>query len=139
MIRSCRRTRTPQGLANHWNVSGLSADTEPLRRCPPALSRRARHHLRSLGTLLNNPGEVPAVVVAGVAEQLGLEPRAFAGYGTAVIRWDHQEQQIRESAGTPRSSSSSSWTSGSLARRLYQRARNGNERPTLLFDLAEQL
>ncbi|MFF4795539.1 DUF4158 domain-containing protein [Streptomyces sp. NPDC001276] len=54
--------------------------------------------IRYLGTFLNNPEEVPAVVVAYVAEQLGLEPAAFAGYGSSESRWDHQEQ-IRDGYG----------------------------------------
>jgi hypothetical protein len=54
--------------------------------------------IRCPGTFLNNPGEVPAVVVAYVAEQLGLEPSAFAGCGSSGGPWDHQEQ-IRDGYG----------------------------------------
>jgi hypothetical protein len=35
--------------------------------------------IRYLGTFLDNPEEVPAVVTSYVAEQLGLEPAAFTG------------------------------------------------------------
>ncbi|MGW3568696.1 DUF4158 domain-containing protein [Streptomyces sp. NPDC000941] len=88
--------------------------------------------IRYLGTFLNNPEEVPAVVVAYVAEQLGLEPSAFAGYGGNEARWDHQEQ-IRDGYGCTKFEFDQ-WFA--LARWLYQRAWIGNERPTLLFDLA---
>ncbi len=88
--------------------------------------------IRYLGTFLNNPEEVPAVVVAYVAEQLGLEPSAFAGYGSSEARWDHQEQ-IRDGYGYTKFEFDQ-WFA--LARWLYQRAWIGNERPTLLFGLA---
>jgi hypothetical protein len=45
--------------------------------------------IRYLGTFLDNPEEVPAVVTSYVAEQLGLEPAAFTGYGASETRWDH--------------------------------------------------
>ncbi|MFC9460945.1 DUF4158 domain-containing protein [Streptomyces sp. NPDC056983] len=77
---------------------------------------------------LNNPEEVPAVVVAYVAKQLGLEPAAFAGYGSSEARWDHQEQ-IRDGYGYTKFEFDQ-WFA--LARWLYQRAWIGNERPTLL-------
>jgi 2-hydroxychromene-2-carboxylate isomerase len=54
--------------------------------------------LRYLGTFLDDPEDAPDVVVDYVAEQLGLSPAAFAGYGAAEHRWDHQEQ-IREAYG----------------------------------------
>lgn len=88
--------------------------------------------IRYLGTFLNNPEEGPAEVVAYVAEQLGLEPSTFAGYGSSEARWDHQEQ-IRDGYGYTKFEFDQ-WFA--LARWLYQRARIGNERPTLLFDLA---
>ncbi|WP_007517809.1 Tn3 family transposase [Pseudofrankia saprophytica] len=88
--------------------------------------------LRYLGTFLDDPADVPAVVVDYVAEQLGLPPAALAGYGTAEHRWDHQEQ-IREAYGY-RKFDFDQWFS--LARWMYQRAWIGSERPTLLFDLA---
>lgn len=75
---------------------------------------------------------VPAVVVGYVAEQLGLEPAALAGYGTAEARWDHQEQ-IRDGYGYTKFEFDQWFT---LARWMYQRAWIGSERPTLLFDLA---
>ncbi|MFE5012117.1 DUF4158 domain-containing protein [Streptomyces sp. NPDC056696] len=84
--------------------------------------------IRYLGTFLNNPEEVPAVVVAYVAKQLGLEPAAFAGYGSSEARWDHQEQ-IRDGYGYTKFEFDQ-WFA--LARWLYQRAWIGNERPTPL-------
>lgn len=88
--------------------------------------------LRYLGTLLDAPEDVPDVVVDYVAEQLGLSPAAFAGYGAVEHRWDHQEQ-IREAYGYTKFGFDQ-WFS--LARWLYQRAWTGSERPTLIFDLA---
>ncbi|MFE5097768.1 DUF4158 domain-containing protein [Streptomyces sp. NPDC056638] len=74
--------------------------------------------VRYLGAFLNNPEEVPGVVVAYVAEQLGLEPATFAGYGSGESRWDHQEQ-IREGYGYTKFEFDQ-WFA--LARWLYQRA-----------------
>ncbi|MFC9407381.1 DUF4158 domain-containing protein [[Kitasatospora] papulosa] len=88
--------------------------------------------IRYLGTFLDNPEQVPAVVTSHVAEQLGLDTGAFAGYGTSETRWDHQEQ-IRDEYKYSKFDFDQWFT---LARWLYQRARIGNERPTLLFDLA---
>ncbi|GAA3997787.1 hypothetical protein GCM10022384_51020 [Streptomyces marokkonensis] len=84
--------------------------------------------IRYLGTFLNNPEDVPAVVVAYAAEQLGLEPAAFAGYGSSEARWDPQEQ-IRAGYGYAKFEFDQ-WFA--LARWLYQRAWIGNERPTWL-------
>lgn len=69
--------------------------------------------VRYLGTFLDNPEQVPSVVVDYVAEQLGLDPAEFAGYGTKEARWDHQEQ-IRTGTGTRSSSSTrgSRWPAG---------------------------
>lgn len=72
------------------------------------------------------------MVVAYVAEQLGLEPPAFTGYGSSEARWAHQEQ-IRDGYGYTKFEFDQ-WFA--LARWLYQRAWIGNKRPTLLFDLA---
>ncbi|MFC9854025.1 DUF4158 domain-containing protein [Streptomyces prasinus] len=54
--------------------------------------------VRYLGTFLDNPEQVPAVVVHYVAEQLGLQAGDLAGYGAMEHRWDHQEQ-IRTAYG----------------------------------------
>lgn len=72
------------------------------------------------------------MVVDYVAEQLGLDPAEFAGYGTKETRWDHQDQ-IREGY-TYTKFEFDQWFG--LARWMYQRAWIGSERPTLLFDLA---
>ncbi|MFD3937813.1 DUF4158 domain-containing protein [Streptomyces sp. NPDC058611] len=88
--------------------------------------------VRYLGTFLNNPEDVPAVVVDYVADQLGLDPAEFAGYGTKEHRWDHQDQ-IRKGYGYTKFEFDQ-WFA--LARWMYQRAWIGSERPTLLFDLA---
>ncbi|OIJ99290.1 hypothetical protein BIV25_09690 [Streptomyces sp. MUSC 14] len=88
--------------------------------------------VRYLGTFLDNPEEVPTVVVDYVAEQLGLEAGDLAGYGAMEHRWDHQEQ-IRTAYGYTKFEFDQWFT---LARWMYQRAWIGSERPTLLFDLA---
>jgi TnpA family transposase len=88
--------------------------------------------VRYLGTFLDNPEQVPGIVVDYVAEQLGLPPAEFAGYGTKEARWDHQEQ-IRQGYGYTKFEFDQ-WFA--LARWMYQRAWIGSERPTLLFDLA---
>jgi hypothetical protein len=88
--------------------------------------------VRYLGTFLDNPEDVPAVVIDYVAEQLGLEAAEFAGYGTKEHRGDHQEQ-IRQGYGYTKFEVDQWFT---LARWMYQRAWIGSERPTLLFDLA---
>ncbi|MFE7171328.1 DUF4158 domain-containing protein [Streptomyces sp. NPDC057616] len=88
--------------------------------------------IRYLGTFLENPEEVPAVVVGYVAEQLGLDPGELAGYGAGEARWDHHDQ-IRKEYGYMKFEFDQ-WFA--LARWMYQRAWIGNERPTLLFDLA---
>jgi hypothetical protein len=54
--------------------------------------------LRYLGTFLDNPEQVPTVVLDYVAEQLGLNPSDLAGYGAMEHRWDHQGQ-IRAAYG----------------------------------------
>nr|WP_237533060.1 DUF4158 domain-containing protein [Streptomyces sp. SID685] len=88
--------------------------------------------VRYLRTFLDNPEEVPAIVVDYVAEQLGLQAGDLAGYGAMEHRWDHQEQ-IRTAYGYTKFEFDQ-WST--LARWLYQQAWIGSERPTLLFDLA---
>ncbi|MGW0884698.1 Tn3 family transposase [Streptomyces sp. NPDC002671] len=88
--------------------------------------------VRYLGTFLDDPEDVPEVVVEYVAEQLGLSVTAFAGYGSRKARWEHQEE-IRATYGYTKFEFAQ-WFS--LARWMYQRAWIGSERPTLLFDLA---
>ncbi|MGN9794957.1 Tn3 family transposase [Streptomyces sp. OZ13] len=88
--------------------------------------------IRYLGTFLGNPEQVPVVVAGYVAEQLGLDPGELAGYGTGEARWDHQDQIRKEYEYTK--FEFDQWFT--LARWMYQRAWIGNERPTLLFDLA---
>ncbi|WP_353962631.1 DUF4158 domain-containing protein [Streptomyces sp. NBC_01214] len=73
--------------------------------------------VRYLGTFLDNPEQVPGVVVDYVAEQLGLDPAEFAGYGGREHRWDHQEQ-IRKGYGYTKFEFDQ-WFS--LARWMYQR------------------
>ncbi|AWZ10605.1 hypothetical protein DRB96_29615 [Streptomyces sp. ICC1] len=85
-----------------------------------------------MGTFLDNPEQVPGVVVDYVAEQLDLSPAEFAGYDMKETRCDHQEQ-MREGYGYTKFEFDQ-WFA--LARWMYQRARIGSERPTLLFDLA---
>ncbi|MFE2943771.1 DUF4158 domain-containing protein [Streptomyces sp. NPDC059255] len=80
----------------------------------------------------HTPENVPAVVVDYVAEQLGLEPAEFTGYGAMEHRWAQQEQ-IRGMYGYTKSGFDQ-WFAP--ARRLYQRVSIGSGRPTLRFDLA---
>ncbi|MFF3404135.1 DUF4158 domain-containing protein [Streptomyces sp. NPDC002659] len=88
--------------------------------------------VRFLGTFLQDPEAVPPIVVEYVADQLGLDAAALAGYGQKQARWDHQEQ-IRSAYGyLP--FGADQWFA--MARWLYGRAWIGSQRPTLLFDLA---
>ena len=90
--------------------------------------------VRFLGTFLPDPTDVPAPVVAYVANQLGIrDTTCLAQYHTRDTHWDHATQ-IRRAYGyrdlhTPHEVFR-------LVRWLYTRAWLGAERPSVLFDLA---
>jgi hypothetical protein len=109
------------------------------------IARRQREHtrlgfalqlgtVRFLGTFLPDPTEVPAMVVAYVAQQLGITDVSYlAQYRTRDTHWDHVVEI--------------QWTYGyrdfrdprevfRLVRWLYSRAWLSAERPSILFDLA---
>lgn len=88
--------------------------------------------VRFLGTFLDNPEHVPPAVVEYVAEQLGLDRAALAGYGAERTRWDHQ-QAIKDAHRYKDLAGLAWWK---LSRWLWDRAWSGNERPIALFDLA---
>ncbi|MEU4232856.1 Tn3 family transposase [Nonomuraea sp. NPDC026600] len=87
---------------------------------------------RFLNCFLDDPEDVPAVVVDYVAEQLGLQAADLKGYGEKEARWDHQEQ-IRTGYGFT-AFGGEQWFA--LACWLYKRAWTTGERPIVLFDLA---
>ena len=109
------------------------------------IARRQRAHtrlgfalqlgtVRFLGTFLPDPTEVPAVVVAYVAQQLGIpDVTCVARYRTRDTHWDHVVE-IQRTYGyrefrDPREVFR-------LVRWLYSRAWLSAERPSVLFDLA---
>lgn len=114
-------------------------DVEARRRAMAAHGARNRlgwsiqlGTVRFLGTFLHDPTDVPAAVVDYVAAQLGLDPVDLKGYGERETRWDHQAQ-IRQAYGYT-AFGPGEWFA--LARWLYTRAWDTNERPSVLFDLA---
>jgi len=86
------------------------------------------------GTFLEDPEDVPGVVVGYVGEQMGLVAGDLAGYGRTEHRGDHQDQ-IRSAHGYTKFEFDQ-WFA--LARWMYQRTWIGSERPTLLFALASK-
>lgn len=88
--------------------------------------------VRFLGTFLDDPTEVPTAVVDFVAEQLGLTADHLKGYGEKKGRWDHQKL-IRERYGYTLFGPHQWLLLGIWA---YRRSWSGNERPSVLFDLA---
>ena len=89
--------------------------------------------VRFLGTFLANPADVPATVVRHVARQLGIDASSLPRYLDREPTRHAHRAEIREvysyrDFGPP-------W-SFRLSRWLFLRAWLGNERPSLLFDLA---
>jgi uncharacterized protein DUF4158 len=131
-----------------------TADPSPLQltryfhfddRDQQLIARRQRDHtrlgfaiqlgtVRFLGTFLPDPTEVPATVVAYVAQQLGMaDSTCLAQYRTRDTHWDHMAE-IQRTYGyrdfrDPREVFR-------LVRWLYSRAWLSAERPSVLFDLA---
>src|SRR3954470_15427829 len=90
--------------------------------------------VRFLGTFLDDPTEVPDVVVAHVARQLAItDPTCLTRYGTGETHWDHANE-IKAAYGYRDFSDQPGHSR--LVRWLYARAWVGAERPSLLFDLA---
>lgn len=88
--------------------------------------------VRFLGTFLADPADVPTAVVDFVAAQLGLSPDDLKGYEEKKARWEHQKK-IREAYGYTLFGPEQ-WLS--LGIWAYRRSWAGNERPSVLFDLA---
>src|SRR4051794_7780723 len=90
--------------------------------------------VRFLGTFLDNPTEVPDVVVAHVARQLAItDLTSSARYGVGETHWDHVNE-IKAAYGCRDFSDQPGHSR--LIRWLYARAWVSAERPSLLFDLA---
>ena len=90
--------------------------------------------VRFLGTFLDNPIDVPDVVVAHVARQLAITDRTcLRRYGVGETHWDHVNA-IKAAYGYRDFSDQSGHFQ--LIRWLYARAWVSAERPSLLFDLA---
>ena len=90
--------------------------------------------VRFLGTFLDNPIDVPDVVVAHVARQLAITDRTcLRHYGVGGTHWDHVKA-IKAAYGYRDFSDQPGHFQ--LIRWLYARAWVSAERPSLLFDLA---
>ncbi len=90
--------------------------------------------VRFLGTFLNNPTDVPRVVVDYLKKQLGITDEAcLSRYGQGETHWDHVAEIKRFYDYREISSPHESF---SLVRWLYTRAWISNERPSVLLDLA---
>jgi hypothetical protein len=90
--------------------------------------------VRFLGTFLDDPTAVPAVVVRVVAAQLGIaDTDGLARYRDGKTRWDHAAE-IRERYGFREFGEPS--VHFRLARWLYALCWTGTERPSVLFDRA---
>lgn len=91
--------------------------------------------VRFLGTFLPNPVEVPTVVVGHVARQLGIaDASCLSRYMEREPTRHEHRAEIRNHYGY-RDFSEPPWPFR-LSRWLFWRAWLGNERPSLLFDLA---
>jgi TnpA family transposase len=90
--------------------------------------------VRFLGTFLDNPIDVPDVVVAHVARQLAItDLTCLTRYGVGETHWDHVNA-IKTAYGYRDFSDQPGHFQ--LIRWLYARAWVSAERPSLLFDLA---
>jgi TnpA family transposase len=91
--------------------------------------------LRFLGTFLTDPVNVPVGVIAYVASQLRLaNPQCIVRYAERVQTQQDHAQEIREQYGYTEFSDPRGGFA--LMRFLYARVWVGNERPSVLFDLA---
>jgi hypothetical protein len=90
--------------------------------------------VRFLGTLLDQPTDVPKRVVAFVARQLSMSPHSnLSLYATSERHWPHA-REIRDHYGYHDfNNQPQHWR---LVRWLYSRVWLSNERPSVLFDLA---
>lgn len=90
--------------------------------------------VRFLGTFLEQPTDVPKSVIGFVSRQLNLSPRTdLTHYRTGERHYNHS-REIRDHYGYQDfHSQPEHWP---LVRWLYNRVWLGNERPSVLFDLA---
>jgi hypothetical protein len=127
---------SPAQLGRYFHLD--DADRALLR------SRRGDHNrlgfalqlgtVRFLGTFLDNPIEVPNVVIAHVARQLAIaDLPCLTRYGAGETHWDHINE-IKAAYGYRDFSDQPGHSR--LIRWLYARAWVSAERPSLLFDLA---
>ncbi len=91
--------------------------------------------LRFLDTFLSDPVNVPTGVITYIASQLAIaDPHCITRYAERVQTHQDHAQEIRQKYGY------NEWSSPqggfALMRFLYARAWVGNERPSVLFDLA---
>ena len=90
--------------------------------------------VRFLGTFLQNPTDVPDVVVDYLAKQLGItDKECLSRYGIGETHWDHTAE-IKRHLGLSDFSDPTEYLS--LIRWLYTRAWVSDERPSVLLDLA---
>ncbi|MBV8265443.1 MAG: Tn3 family transposase [Planctomycetaceae bacterium] len=127
---------SPAQLDRYFHLD--DADREVLR------TRRGDHNrlgfavqlgtVRFLGTFLDNPIDVPDVVIAHVARQLAItDLTCLTRYGVGETHWDHLNA-IKAAYGYRDFSDQPGHSR--LIRWLYARAWVSAERPSLLFDLA---
>jgi TnpA family transposase len=127
---------SPAQLDRYFHLD--DADREALR------TRRGDHNrlgfavqlgtVRFLGTFLDNPIDVPDVVIAHVARQLAItDLTCLTRYGVGETHWDHIDA-IKAAYGYRDFSDRPGHSR--LIRWLYARAWVSAERPSLLFDLA---
>ncbi|KZC17191.1 MULTISPECIES: Tn3 family transposase [Rhodanobacter] len=91
--------------------------------------------LRYLGAFLDDPLDLPSLVLSTVAKQLGITDTdpSLHGYRTGELRWDHQSD-IRRHCGFVEITEPS--VGFRLGRWLYALCWTGTERPSVLFERA---
>jgi len=91
--------------------------------------------LRYLGAFLDDPLDLPSLVLSTVAKQLGITDTdpSLHGYRTGELRWDHQSD-IRRHYGFVEITEPS--VGFRLGRWLYALCWTGTERPSVLFERA---
>jgi hypothetical protein len=128
---------TPEQLARYFHLD--DADRTLIAQ------RRGDHNrlgfgvqigtLRFLGTFLTDPVDVPVGVIAYVASQLRIaNPQCIVRYAERVQTQQDHAQEIRQHYGYKEFSDRRGGFA--LMRFLYARVWVGNERPSVLFDLA---
>lgn len=90
--------------------------------------------VRFLGTFLNDPLDLPAVVLEFVASQLNEDvPAELGAYQFSRTRWDHRQEIMQHYGYRDFSNKPHHWR---LVRWLYTRTWLSSERQSILFDLA---